>query len=695
MERIMSDPVGSGVNSFVKVLGVLDHLETSKQKRELMAQQEADRRIQQERQTKLDTRQEELWKREDEQYFGRKNLGHAVSAYSKMLSTGDKFNPSMLSPEELSSVLPIAVKKGILKSDGTIDNEKINSISYLDNLIRNDPALQDAMQKGQKASIDILSNPGLSKSLESVYGDSFSKGTDKYGNESAKKPSKIFIDFSNKETPTITFGLNIGLPKNGVGNLVPIPGYENNVYDIPEAQGEVQGRTERGNIDLAKRKVAINKDGSISTVLSRPFNFDGKEVLLPLVSDSGKIVSDKEAIDEYKKTGKHLGIFDTPQDANQYAEKLHNSSIWKPSIDYYVNGKDREGVMTWGRNGDPNAPVQQIPAPLLSMQIGSLKTLAGLVRQLEAEYGATPLSQKVMQSEESRKKNADAYQAYQKSDGDSKKFVELMVASGADRKEISEYQKIFDLSSPELKSSKGKELTDLAAIEKKYGKDSPQAKQMRDLMGDKKKSLSVTDLYMKAAGGDAKKARQMMTADKIATKSSGGAGKKADGKISASDFKRANDDFDEYWITEYGKNAQTEDGKKIDIKQLLNSKSKEDDDFTLGDNVVKGRFNDDGKPLKVKELYEYGKTQLNSYLEQGMKPSRAYTQARKDISEYGSKKSFLKKSGQEEFHVEIKKPKPGTKLTDKKVIGAYMKAAGGDKKEAAKLATADGWDILK
>jgi hypothetical protein len=550
MERIMSDPVGAGVNSFVKVLGVLDHLETSKQRRELMAQQEADRRIQRERQSKLDTRQEELWKREDEQYFGRKNLGHAVSAYSKMLSAGDKFNPSMLSPEELSSVLSIAAKKEILKPDGTIDNEKINSINYLDNLIRNTPALNDAMAQGKQASINVAAVPGLSKALNDVYGESFRQGT----------PEKIYIDFSNKEKSTIAFSLK-------------------------------------------------GKDGE-------------------------------------------------------------------------------EKVMTWGGRDDPNAPIQQIPAPLLSMQIGSLKTLSGLVRQLEAEYGATPLSQKVMQAEETRKKNADAFQAYQKSGGDSKKFVELMVASGADRKEIGEYQKIFDLSSPELKSSKANEVNDLITIEKKHGKDSPQAKQMRELMsGGKKvkmyrKNPKTGDDEMSEDGGNTWGAR---FSPKQRTLSSGH-GRKTEVKNSASDFKRANDDYDEYWITEYSKNAQTEDGKKIDIKQLLNSKSKEDDNFILGDIFIKDRedsksgktedgkkfdikrlfssepkdkdklrFDERGKPLTVKQLYEYGKTQLNSYLENGMKPSQAHTQAIQDISEYGSKKSFLKKSGQEEFHIAVPK----------------------------------------
>lgn len=78
-----------------------------------------------------------------------------------------------------------------------------------------------------------------------------------------------------------------------------------------------------GNIDLNSRPVVRNPDGSISTVRSMSAEFDGREHLIPTISDDGRVLSHDAAIDQYKNTGRHLGIFDNPGNATDYAESLH------------------------------------------------------------------------------------------------------------------------------------------------------------------------------------------------------------------------------------------------------------------------------------------------------------------------------------------------------------------------------------
>ncbi|RPH73589.1 hypothetical protein EHM76_05110 [bacterium] len=77
-----------------------------------------------------------------------------------------------------------------------------------------------------------------------------------------------------------------------------------------------------GNIDLTARPQVVNPDGSVSTVRSMSFNEGGREVLVPTVSDDGRIMDNDEAIAQYLKSGRHLGIFRTPEEATAYAKRL-------------------------------------------------------------------------------------------------------------------------------------------------------------------------------------------------------------------------------------------------------------------------------------------------------------------------------------------------------------------------------------
>jgi hypothetical protein len=85
---------------------------------------------------------------------------------------------------------------------------------------------------------------------------------------------------------------------------------------------------ELGSIDIHSRPVVQNPNGKVSTLRSASFNIDGKEVVLATVTDHGRILDERaqgraEIIGDYLRTGKHLGTFDSPDDATAYAQSLH------------------------------------------------------------------------------------------------------------------------------------------------------------------------------------------------------------------------------------------------------------------------------------------------------------------------------------------------------------------------------------
>ena len=93
--------------------------------------------------------------------------------------------------------------------------------------------------------------------------------------------------------------------------------------DVSDIVLPSEGLVEPGNLDIDNRQVVQNQDGSISTELSFSREDNGQEVLVPQVVN-GKILSQEQAWDHYKRTGEHLGKFSSPEAADKYAQALHD-----------------------------------------------------------------------------------------------------------------------------------------------------------------------------------------------------------------------------------------------------------------------------------------------------------------------------------------------------------------------------------
>ena len=95
---------------------------------------------------------------------------------------------------------------------------------------------------------------------------------------------------------------------------------------IPVIQPSIPGMVQPPTLDVFNRPISgprVKVGGKTATVLSMSFGTDQGEVLVPRVSPDGRILTEQQAIAQYRKTGQHLGIFADPDSADRYAEQLH------------------------------------------------------------------------------------------------------------------------------------------------------------------------------------------------------------------------------------------------------------------------------------------------------------------------------------------------------------------------------------
>lgn len=137
----------------------------------------------------------------------------------------------------------------------------------------------------------------------------------------------------------------------------------NPIYTVSD---NIPGMVEAGNIDLSKRPVVKNEDGSISTVRSMSFDIDGTEILVPTVSDDGKIMTNEQAIDQYMKTGENLGKFDSPDAADAYAQTLHEQQDKMYSNKDSQQPEQQQSIADIVRRAMPTSSTKQFSAIDLS-----------------------------------------------------------------------------------------------------------------------------------------------------------------------------------------------------------------------------------------------------------------------------------------------------------------------------------------
>jgi len=85
-----------------------------------------------------------------------------------------------------------------------------------------------------------------------------------------------------------------------------------------------------GNIDLTKQpRVPFPGSNKIATVFSVGVNINGREYLLPAVTPDGRLLIDMNGeadvnmvVEEFNKTGRHLGVFNSPEESTSFAKKL-------------------------------------------------------------------------------------------------------------------------------------------------------------------------------------------------------------------------------------------------------------------------------------------------------------------------------------------------------------------------------------
>jgi hypothetical protein len=199
-----------------------------------------------------------------------------------------------------------------------------------------------------------------------------------------------------------------------------------------------EGLIEPGNIDYNTRPWVINRDKqgiikSHSSVESLSFrDKQGREVLVPGISDEGERFKGtreqiyKQAAEKYYRDGKHLGIFDTAENADKYAIAHHGEMGPATKEDAVrVVDKDQEAVRAKAKApetldiAEPRQPMQKVkegaaerPRPVGPLKLKGLKDIVpDTAKDFDSRISIEKYSPKHLEELADHLKNSDLNEA--------------------------------------------------------------------------------------------------------------------------------------------------------------------------------------------------------------------------------------------------------------------------------------------
>ena len=256
---------------------------------------------------------------------------------------------------------PAANKPDVVKPGATVstkeqeEEQRRQAEAALEATMQNDPIRMRRMDEIEQTAPFLKDEAGMGMSdpakamwvweqREAAWEDARERAEAAANGETAPEPatSPTVVKPGTKVPETMPATQTPGSPATAAA-IAPKPDSSLEPRKAPESKPAPDARYGLGNIDLTDRNTGLyDQDGNLMTVRSMSFEENGTEILVPtVVKENGvwRELTDQEAIDWYHRTGEYLGKFKTPEEANAYAELLHEQQA-----EMYADVPRPEGV---------------------------------------------------------------------------------------------------------------------------------------------------------------------------------------------------------------------------------------------------------------------------------------------------------------------------------------------------------------